>query len=84
MRMGIAEAVAFLVGETLAKHALLAPRIIVVGDGGAIDMAGAGKAAVEQRAAYPLLVDAGLGPQGVKRRRGLHRPAIDASAQAQA
>lgn len=84
MGMGVTVGVALLVGEALAEHALLTPRIVVVGDGRAVDMAGAGKAAAEQRVTHALLIDAGLGPQGVQRRRGLHRPAIDASAQAQA
>ncbi|GAB1833773.1 hypothetical protein MyNCGM121_05400 [Achromobacter xylosoxidans] len=42
-------------------------------------MAGAGKAAVEQRVTHALLIDAGLGPQGVERRRGcIGRPLMQA------
>ncbi len=84
MGMGVTVGVALLVGEALAEHALLTPCIVVIGDGRAVDMAGAGKAAVEQRVTHALLIDAGLGPQGVQRRRGLHRPAMNAGAQAQA
>lgn len=79
MGMGVTVGVALLVGEALAEHALLTPRIVVVGDGRAVDMAGAGKAAAEQRVTHALLIDAGLGPQGVQRRRGcIGRPLMQA------